>query len=456
MSDQRQGEQPPALSSQQLEQLYEFLRIPSVSANAAHTQDVRSAAEWVAAYVKKAGGDAQIVELNGRPLVDGFLPAQVNTDTAPTVLCYGHFDVQPPEPLALWESDPFSPTIRDGWLYARGVADDKGQLWALLSAASDLAADGRLPVNVRFCCDGEEEIGGSSIVTYLKENAGTPTACLIFDSAMLDPKTPVFLISARGMIYIHVEVKTGSRDLHSGIYGGAALNALHVLITALASLFDEHGQLKPALQQGVIPPTRAEVLAWQQLPPGSHVLNSQGAEPADPEAEDDFYERTWARPSIDINGIEGGSPIHTKTIVPSEARANLSMRLAPGQREHVIVPVLRELLEDRVPPNVQCQVDVVSACDPALMPTESLAIQAAASAVERVMGRLPLLLRSGGSLPLFPMLERLGIPTIVTGFDLPEGNIHSANERMRLANLATAVTVAREMFISLGSSVAEA
>ena len=393
------------LAQDQLDRLFEFLRIPSVSAIPTHANDVRDAADWIVTFVRAAGGQAEVVDWNGRPIVDAWLRPRVNASAAPTILCYGHFDTQPAEPLELWHSDPFSPTVRDGWLYARGVADDKGQLWALLEAAADLSSAGLLPVNVRFCCDGEEEIGGSSIVEFLEENAGDPDACLIFDSAMLDSNTPVFTVAARGTIYLHVEVQTGLRDLHSGIYGGAALNALHVLLHALNQLFDDSGRPREELSRDVVPPIRAEAEEWDLLPNGNSVLKAQGAAPADSSAGDEFYERTWALPSIDINGVEGGSPVQTKTIVVSRARANLSMRLASGQKASRFAAVLRELLESNVPPSARLDVQIVSAGDPANTATSSPPIQIAASAVERVLGQRPLFLRSGGSLPLMPLLR---------------------------------------------------
>ena len=319
---------------------------------------------------------------------------------APTVLCYGHFDTQPVEPLELWASDPFSPSIRDDWLYARGVADDKGQLWALLKATADLARNNLLPVNVRFCCDGEEEVGGSSIVEYIDKNSRHPDACVIFDAAMLDSSTPVFTVASRGTIYLHVEVETGSRDLHSGVYGGAALNAVHVLITALNTLIDDDGRPCEALREDVVPPSEDEVKAWEMLPDGDTLLATQGAVPAAAGAGDTFYERTWALPSLDVNGIEGGSPNHTKTIIVSRARANLSMRVAPGQDAKKFAARLAELLTRSVSSPARLDVRVISLCDAANTAIDSEPILLAAAAVERVMGRRPLFLRSGGSLAL--------------------------------------------------------
>jgi len=437
-----------SLSATELAELVELLRIPSVSSDPDHAGDMHAAAAWIAEFVERAGGEATLLQQGGRPLVDGLIPASRDPGSAPVVICYGHYDVQPAAPLEAWSSDPFTPEVRDGWLYARGVADDKGQLWALLRAAADLAAAGELPVNVRFCCDGEEEIGGTSIVEFLDTHAGTAKACVIFDTAMLDEETPVFTIATRGTLYLHVEMRTGVRDLHSGVYGGAALNALHVLIAALGNVVPRDGRLPAPLQAGVLPPSEAELDAWRSLPSGDSTLESQGAAASDRRAADEFYLRTWALPSLDVNGIEGGSPVLQKTIVTASARANLSMRLAPGQTVEGVVPILEGLLRQGLPETADLTVEVVASCDPGLVRADSSAVALAAGAFERATGHRPLLLRSGGSLPIVPLLERLGIPAVVTGFDVPSGNIHAPNERMLLTHLALARAAARETFLA--------
>jgi acetylornithine deacetylase/succinyl-diaminopimelate desuccinylase-like protein len=271
---------------------------------------------------------------------------------------------------------------------------------------------------------------------------------VIFDTAMLDAETPVFTIATRGTLYLHVEVRTGARDLHSGVYGGAALNALHVLTGALANVVPRDGRLPEPLQTGVLAPTAAELREWASLPAGAAVLESQGAAVADPLAAEEFYLRTWALPSLDVNGIEGGSPVLQKTIVTSAARANLSMRLAPGQTVEELVPILERLLRQDLPDAAKLSVEVVASCDPGLVAADSPALALAGDAFERATGKRPLLLRSGGSLPIVPLLERLGIPAVVTGFDVPSGNIHAPDERMLLTHLALAVAAARETFLA--------
>lgn len=434
------------ISENELAELSELLRIPSISADPDHEGDIRAAADWLAALFRRAGAEAEIAERNGRPIVDALVRS--NAADAPLVLCYGHFDVQSPAPLELWDSEPFSPEVRDGWLYARGVADDKGGTWALARAALDLSAAGALPVDVRFLLDCEEEVGGTSILDYLEETRGPAKACVIFDAPMLDDETPVLGVATRGTLYLHVEVRTGERDLHSGAYGGAALNALHVLVDVLGRVLPRGGRLPELLQAGVVPPAESEVAGWDQLPDGGGQLAAQGAVPADEAAPREFYLRTWALPSIDVNGIEGGSPVLQRTIVTSAARANLSMRLAPGQTVDRLLPVLRAELTRDLPAGAQVEVTHTASCDPGSTPPDAPAIELASAAIERATGVRPLRLRGGGSLPIFPVLERLGIPVVATGFDVPSGNVHAPNERMRVGNLALALATARELFLA--------
>jgi acetylornithine deacetylase/succinyl-diaminopimelate desuccinylase-like protein len=432
-----------------LDELSELLRIPSVSADSAHFADVVAAGEWVCAFLRRAGGDCQLLDWNGQPLAVGELRASENAESAPTVLCYGHFDVQPPAPLEEWQTPPFEPTVRDGWLYARGVADDKGQLWMLLRAAAGLAAEGRLPVNVRFACDGEEETGGHSIVEFLDADERGADACVIFDSSMLARGVPCFNLSARGMLYLHLKVRTGARDLHSGMFGGAALNALHALTETLQSVLPgPDGLLPEPLRAGIAPPSEDDVAAWRALQPGAEVLADQGARPADVTAAEEYYLRTWASPAVDVHGIQGGSAVLQKTVLPVVAEANLSIRLAPGQAVDEIGAPLERLLRDALPAGAELEIERWASSPPGLVRPDEPAVQLGLDAFERVLGVRPLLVRSGGSLPIVPALADKGIPTVITGFDLPEGNIHSPNERLLLEYLPLGVAAARELFLS--------
>jgi acetylornithine deacetylase/succinyl-diaminopimelate desuccinylase-like protein len=439
------------LSQEWLEELSELLRIPSISADPERQDDVRAAGQWVVDRIVAAGGEAELVDWHGRPLAIGEIRASTGAESAPTVLCYGHFDVQPPAPLELWETAPFEPTIRGEWLYARGIADDKGQLWMLLKAAELLAAAGELPVNVRFACDGEEEIGGHSVVDWLAADERGADAGIVFDSGMQRRGAPEFNLAVRGLCYFHLKLRTGERDLHSGMYGGASLNALHALLQTLGGvLAGPDGRLPEPLRAGIAAPTAEELEGWTQLQDGGEAIAEQGSRPMDPRAGEEFYLRTWGEPAVDVHGIEGGSPQLIKTVLPVEAEANVSIRLAPGQDPAEIVETFQRLLREAAPEGAELEITIQSTAPPGLVSPDSQAVELAADAFEAVTGTRPLLVRSGGSIPLVPALAGQGIPAIVTGFALPDSNIHSPNERMLVEYMALGVEAARELFRRLG------
>ena len=440
------------MNRQLLTELAEWIAIPSVSADPARADDVERAGDWLVDKIRKAGGAAERIDWRGAPLVVGEIAASGGRD-APTVLCYGHFDVQAVDPLELWHSEPFTLVERDGWLYGRGAADDKGQLFMLLEATRALAREKALPVNVRFICDGEEEIGGGSIAEFLMADERGADACLIFDTAMIERDIPAFTIASRGLAYFHLELESGERDLHSGVYGGAALNALHALTQTLAALLPVEGRLPEPLMAGVIPPSAEELAAVAALPSGERTLADQGARPADESAAAEFYLRTCARPSLDVNGIEGGSPHLQKTVLPVRASANVSIRLAPGQDAVVIGAALERLLTEAAPAGAELRVQLLSASAPALVDLSAPAIQLALAAFERSFGSRPLFVRIGGTLPIMPALQAKGIPAIVTGFDLPEGNIHSPNERFWAGYLEPGIAVAQAILTELGTGL---
>jgi acetylornithine deacetylase/succinyl-diaminopimelate desuccinylase-like protein len=434
-----------------LDELFEFLRIPSVSADPMQEAHVRQAGEWVRDFVRRAGGEAELRETDSQPLVIGEIPASGGNGAARTILVYGHFDVQPPAPLELWDSEPFEPTVRDEWLYARGVADDKGQLWTLLKGAELLAAEGKLPVNVRVACDGEEEIGGHSIVEFLEHDERGADACIIFDSAMERRGVPALCTGTRGVMSFNLEVRTGARDLHSGVYGNAALNATHALMQALGGILPRDGRLPDALRAGVEPPSDEERVSWQELTPGSEVLREAGAVPYDAGAADEFHLRTTAEPSVDVNGILGGKPGLRNTTIPVAAQANFSVRLAPGQDIDTISAAVERLVRAAAPEAAEVKLELDGGAPPGLVSPDEPALQIAAAAFEHVMGRRPLLARTGGTLPIFPALADQGIPTILTGIALPESNIHSPNERVLLEYLPLGVEIARELYTRLAA-----
>jgi acetylornithine deacetylase/succinyl-diaminopimelate desuccinylase-like protein len=430
------------------DELAEFLRIPSISADTAHAADVKQAADWVCSLIREAGGECDVIDWHGQPLAIGEIRASHGAESAPTVICYGHFDVQPPDPLELWESDAFEPEIRGDYLYGRGTVDDKGQLYMLLAAARELARAGELPVNVRFCCDGEEETGGHSIVEFLEADERGADAAIIFDSGMIRRDVPAFNVATRGMAYFHVTLRTGERDLHSGMYGGAALNAAHALIKTLDGLVAHDGTLAEELRVGRAAPTDEELAGWAQLPAGADELSEQGARPKDTSAAKDFYLRTFAEPAIDVNGIATGSPLLQKTVLPVEAIANVSMRLAPGQQVEDVAPVVERLLRENAPAGADLDVELWSSSPPGLVPPDSKAIQLGLDAFERALGTRPALIRSGGTLPIVPALAGKGIPTVITGFGLPDSQIHSPNERLVAEYVPLGIRAARELFLA--------
>ncbi len=428
-----------------LEELYEWLRIPSISADPTHADDVQQAGRWLRDFVQGAGGDAEIQQTETSPLVVGEIPASNGANGAPTILLYGHFDVQPPAPLELWESEPFEPEIRDGYIYARGAVDDKGNAYLLLKAAERLGVEGLLPVNVRVAFDGEEETGGHSIVEFLERDERGADACIIFDSGMPREDVPAFDLGVRGLIYYHLRLTTGDRDLHSGVFGGAALNAAHALMRTLEAVIST----PEAVRAGVIDPTEEERASWQELDPGEAVLAEAGARPLDETAADEFYARTVASPAVDVHGISVGEPNFQKTVLPVAAEANVSIRLAPGQDVEEIDAVFQRLLRDSTPAGADLEIERWASSPAGLIPPDSPAVRFAQEAFERVLGRRPLLLRSGGTLPIVPALAAKGIPTILSGFALPGANMHSPNERLLARYVPLGVATARETLLAL-------
>jgi len=431
-----------------LEELREFIAIPSVSADPAHRDDVVRAAHWLADLVKRSGGEAEVTPFGERELVIGEIPANAGNGSAPTVMVYGHFDVQPPAPLDLWESPPFELAERDGWYYGRGIADDKGQLYTLVKAAQLLAQKGELPVNIRFACDGEEEIGGHTIVDFLEQDERGADACVIFDGHITRPEQPEFCLATRGLAGFHVRVRTGARDLHSGIYGGSALNAIHALMQILSALVAKDGLLADELRQGRAQLAGDEQHAAEVLPSGDVLLEEAGAAPLDPDAGAEFYTRTWAEPSLDVNGMQGGKPDFVNTTLPVEAHARFTIRLAPGQDIEQIQSAAEKLLRAATPEGAELEITRENSAPPGRMPPDAKAIELGLDAFERALGTRPLLVRAGGTLPIVPALEEKGIATVVTGFALPESAVHSPNERLRVEDIGRAVTAAQELFRS--------
>jgi acetylornithine deacetylase/succinyl-diaminopimelate desuccinylase-like protein len=430
------------------DELAELIAIPSVSADPDHAGDVRRAAEWVRGMVVSAGGAAELVETSRQPLVIGEVPASNGAESAPTLLCYCHFDVQPPAPLDLWESDPFTLVERDGWLYSRGITDDKGQLYIVLSAVRSLASDGLLPVNVRVAFEGEEEVGGTSISDWVRQDTGPADACLILDGGMTERDKPEFTVATRGLIAFDLRIRTGSSDLHSGMFGNAGLNAIHALIQCLQAILPRGGRLPEPLRAGILAPSSEEVADWRELKAGADMLADAGIAPYDERAGEEFYLRTGAEPSAEINGLHAGKPILNTTLI-STAHANFTLRLAPGQDPQVIAAAVRRLVEEAAPAGADVELELVQAARPGIVDTDQPIIQLGLDAIERSFGARPLLTRAGGTMPVLATLLDRGVPTLLTGFGLLESNVHAPNERLPADYIPRGIAAVRELVTSL-------
>jgi acetylornithine deacetylase/succinyl-diaminopimelate desuccinylase-like protein len=427
-----------------LDDVLEWLRIPSISTGGGLPADLYRAAQWACERVEAAGGTAQVVETSGNPIAYGELRA--NRENARTVLIYGHYDVQSPGPLELWKSPPFEPEIRDGRIYARGASDDKGNFLPLLHAACALAREGELPVNVRVVVEGEEETNGASVSEWLAADERGADAAIVFDSGMVDERTPAITVGLRGYVKADVRVRTARRDLHSGIYGGSVPNAVHVLLGMLSNVLPgPDGRVREELRAGIEPPAPEELASWERLPPGDRVIAEVGAVPIHPGAGAEYYLRNGADASLEVNHIAGGEP---RTVVPATAEAMVSLRLAPGQRFKDVAPVLDRLLRERAPDGVEVQIDLAGA-DPALFPVDSPLMRIAGAAMERATGSAPAYVRTGGSIPIVAELAAKGIPVIVSGFGLPGDEIHAPNESFRVESLRQGEAAGRELLVAL-------
>jgi acetylornithine deacetylase/succinyl-diaminopimelate desuccinylase-like protein len=427
------------------DELEDWLRIPSVSTGGGDAAALAQACDWVCERIEAAGGSAEAVTLDGgHPMAVGEL--RCSRPGAPTVLAYGHYDVQAPGPLEHWDSPPFEPTERDGRLYARGAADDKGNFLPLLHVACELARAGELPVNVRFLVEGEEEVGSRSVLKRLGEGEDRADCAIVFDSLMVDERTPAIDVAARGLVSAGVEVRTAARDLHSGLYGGAVLNAAHVLLAMLREVVpDAAGRVRPELAAGVAPPLPVERESWERLPRGGEAIAAVGGVEVAPGAGDELWERTGALTAVDVNMLAAGEP---RTIVPAVARAHVSVRLAPGQRAEEIGAELERLLRSAAPDGARVAIEMELA-DPALFDPAHPALQLAAGAMERACGTAPAFVRLGGTLPLLAVLAARGIPSIVSGFALPDDAFHAPNESYRLDSLRLGEAAARELYLTL-------
>ena len=435
------------MEPRRLEELYDWLRIPSISTGGGEAKDLLAAAEFAAAIVRRAGGEAELVTIEGgNPLVIGELRA--GNEAAPTVIIYGHYDVQDPGPLDAWQSPPFEPEVRGGRLFARGAADDKGNFYPLLLAACELHESGELAVNVRVVIEGEEETDGESVAAWVKADERGAHCAIVFDSAMEDANTPAITVGLRGCVSTMLTVTAQPRDLHSGLYGGSVQNALHVMQRILAPLLpDADGNLRDELRAGAEPPSAAELDSWQQLRRGQEILDEVGATPLTSDSGDDFRRRNGAEPSFEVNWIEGGA---ARTVVPAQARAYVTLRLAPGQDAAAMQEELERLLRSEMPPGVELEFESHTAT-PSLFATDLPAIKIAREAIDRASGMKTALIRSGGSIPVVADFAAAGIPVIVSGFGLAEDEIHAPNESFVFDHFDLSERCARELLQALAA-----
>ena len=423
-----------------LEELKEFIRIPSISTLPEHEGDVRKAAQFVADSLKQAGlENIEIIPTAKHPLV---YAEWLHAPGKPTVLCYGHYDVQPPDPLEEWHTPPFEPTIRDGNLYARGAVDDKGQMHMHVKAIEALMkTDGRLPVNVKFLVEGEEEIGGASIARFVAEHPDKLKAdvALVSDTAMYAEGLPTLCIGLRGLMYTELECRGPMRDLHSGLYGGAAPNPIFGLVELLAKAKSADGVIQvPGFYDDVEEPAAAELASWKELPFDEQQFLKQeiGTPCTTGEPGRSVFERTWSRPTLEVHGIAGGfTGAGAKTVIPASATAKVSFRLVPSQDPSKIYAAWERFVAANTPAGLAMTVRKLSAAPASVVSPDHPAIRLAAEAFEEVLGRKTVFTRSGGSIPIVGDFARhLGIPTILLGLGLPDDGLHSPNEKFKVEN----------------------
>jgi acetylornithine deacetylase/succinyl-diaminopimelate desuccinylase-like protein len=436
-----------------VEELKALLRIPSISTDPERVGDVRRAAQFVADELTRIGMEnVRLIETtstthsNGHPLVYAdWLNAAPAADgkPKPTVLCYGHYDVQPAEPLDEWKSPPFEPEIRDGNVYARGAVDDKGQMWMHVKALEAMmaAGGGKLPVNVRVIVEGEEEVGGEGIAAFVREHGDQLKAdvALVSDTEMFAPDTPTLCVGLRGMIYTEIEVRGARTDLHSGMYGGVAPNPFVALAQIIAKLKGADGRiLVPGIYDKVARPTAAELEAWKALPFDEEEFREGEVGSAALTGEPGYsaLERMWSRPTLDVHGMPGGFiGAGAKTVIPAKALAKVSLRLVPDMTPGESFELYKAYVESIVPAGCTLEVRLIHSGDPIVVSTDNAYVAKATEAMRTVFGKDTVFVRGGGSIPIVgDFVRELGIPTLLMGFGLPDDNLHAPNEKFNLSN----------------------
>lgn len=421
-----------------LNELLDLLRIPSVSAKTEHKEDMKRCAEAVKERLLEAGADkVEIYPTEGHPVVYG---EKIIDASKPTVLVYGHYDVQPAEPLELWKSGPFDPTIVDGKIYARGSCDDKGQVYMHVKALEILVKTNTLENNIKFCIEGEEEVGSPNLAKFVASHKELLKAdcILISDTAMISLDTPSIDTGVRGLSYIEVEVTGPNRDLHSGVYGGAVANPITILAKMIASLHDENNHITiPGFYDDVVEATPEERALMAGAPYDEQEFKEDlGVQELWGEKGFTTNERTGIRPTLELNGIWGGyTGEGAKTVLPSKAFAKISARLVPNQGSDKITDILINHLKKIAPPYVTVKAELHHGGEPYMTPIDSVAYQAAAKAMETTFGKTPIPVRGGGSIPICALFEKeLGIKIVFMGFGLDSDNLHSPNEKFNIDN----------------------
>lgn len=440
-----------------LEGLKSFLKIPSISTLAEYKPDIRRAAEFVQDELDKAGlHHAELIEGEGNPLV---YAEWLGAPGEPTLLLYGHYDVQPPDPLDEWKSPPFEPSIRNDNIYARGSSDDKGQTYILIKAVEGLLKQhGRLPVNVRFLIEGEEEVSGQHIESYVRSKPARlqADAAVICDTEMFAPELPTICVGLRGIVYGELIVEGANHDLHSGVYGGAAPNPIQAIAEILTTLKDRDGHIHiPNFYDRVQPPSTAEREAWARLPFNEREYTEKevGAKELVGEPEFSLFERLWARPTLEVHGIRGGFVGEgAKTVIPARALAKVSMRLVADQRPDQAAGQLQKAVAAACPRGVTAEFKPIHSAPPSLVNPDNRFIHAAAEAMQQVFGNQTVYIRSGGSIPIVAAFDQaLGIPSVMMGFGLPDDNLHAPNEKLYLPNFFRGIEAVARYLQILGS-----
>jgi acetylornithine deacetylase/succinyl-diaminopimelate desuccinylase-like protein len=424
-----------------LAELKDLLRIPSVSTLPQHKSDIERAADFLSAQMRNIGLEhVEVIKTAGHPLV---YADWLHAPGKPTALCYGHYDVQPPDPLSEWTTPPFEPTERNQNLYARGAVDDKGQMFMHLKALESLmkSGNGKLPINVRLLLEGEEEVGGEAIAKYVQENPQKLKAdfALVSDTEMYAPDLPTLCVGLRGLVYTELEARGAKVDLHSGMYGGAAPNPFVALAQIIAKLKDDNDRiLIPGFYDRVTAPSSDELRSWKSLPfdEKDYLDHEVGSTELTGESGYSVAERTWSRPTLDVHGMPGGfTGAGAKTVIPAKASAKISMRLVPNQNPDEIFKRYSEYVKSITPRGIQITIRQLSGADPMLIRTDNHYVQAAKDAMKEVFGKDTVFIRTGGSIPVVADFEKhLHIPSVMMGFGLPDDNLHAPNEKFHIPN----------------------